>query len=659
MLAGLVAGCSPTPPEKPSPSAALSDTLDVAARLLAPKGLPGLREVRECAVNDELRPALGCPTVVPLRQAEELSPGRWRYTVAPHGRGRDLLVVQSVLGDRVGEWTVVARHVVRNAPATIDLSFEPGANGIHAGGFLLGPVARQKESHAFDVPAASVLQGGLALDPRVPADESAPVVFRIVAKTEGESKTLHEMVVTPGDRPPRWIDYAVPLEELSGETLTLQFTTSYARPESAAGQVAAPLWSRPIVMSPATRSGYNFIVVSLDTLRADHVGAYGASPEQTPVLDALAAAGVTFEAATTTYPSTAASHASLFTGVYPSAHQLFAPPRALSPKLPTLTQLLARAGYRTAAVTENGMIVARAGFLRGFDSYTEFKEAVATDTSGQIDKVLDVGTAWLAEHARERFFLFLHTYEVHDPHTPPSEFDRFSPPEGTADDLAELNAAYRGEILYADGQIQRLLDALEQLGLAESTVLIVTSDHGEAFGEHGIRGHGWALTQELMHIPMIMRAPGLLEGGRRVRQPVSLVDLAPTVLDIAGVEPPQGMQGRSLVGLLSEEEGTPGIPVYSELMLQPGRLVLAVRDGSWKWIFRSEDSDPEVFDLNEGEGTKQTDVPAEILARGRELRDRFAAETRASRAALSSGEANEIELDGRTKQQLRALGYID
>lgn len=487
------------------------------------------------------------------------------------------------------------------ASAEIELSLPEMAGGAKARAFLLPRTTRWQRTRPVRVRSGMVLQGGLAVHPVVPSEMSAPIGFAIHARVgDQDSELLYQEVVSPKDGAPHWIDYALDLERFAGQEVSFDYVTAFdGAPE--AGALGVPLWSRAILLEPTDDPGWNFLVVSLDTLRADHLGAYGASGNASPVVDAFAGEGTLFEGATTTFPSTAASHMSMLTGLYPTVHRVRAPGVGLSRKIPTLAELLASAGYRTAAVTENGMIAAAAGFQRGFDSYVEFKDAMPAAPSGHVEQVVDTAVDWLEDHRSERFFLFLHTYQVHGPYNPPAEYDRFLEEESIDPAFRALHASYRGEVLYTDHELRRLFDALDALQLKESTVVVVTADHGEGFGEQGVFGHSHDLTQELMHVPLIVRAPGLTPRSSRVSGAVSLVDLAPTLLDLAGLSPPPGMQGRALTAHLSGDDGSADVPVYSEVPAK-GERVLAAREGDTKWLFRSDDVAPQVFDVS-GERT--------------------------------------------------------
>lgn len=578
------------------------------------------------------------------------------FRVGKRGIGRTLDVVKRVRSGS-DEWTTLPPVRIERAKRVVRMSLPNGADEMQVEAYLVARAKRRFRSHSFSPRSGARLQGGMALVPLVPSDALVSVEFRIVAHVGGNVEVLHRKVLEVGTDPPAWMDYDFELDRFVGQKLELEFDTRVNGPSGRELLPVAPVWSLPAILEPAPEPGWSFVVVSLDTLRADHVGAYGAPNGSTPVLDALAADGVTFERAMTTYPSTTGSHMSLFTGLYPSAHDVRAPPAMLSAEIPMLAELLAPAGYVTAAVTENAMIVAAAGFERGFDSYTEFRGAEAHKASGHVDRVMDVATSWLSDHRDERFFLFLHTYEVHSPYNPPSEFDRYpSPDDGRP--LPRARAQYRGGVAYTDHELGRLRAVLDELGLSRRTVLIVTSDHGEGFGEHGVFGHGHHLTEELLRVPLVVRAPGLAPTGHRVAQPVSWVDLAPTILELAGLEKPPAMHGRSLVALLSREDGIDPVPVYGEVGGGKAKQV-AARDGDLKWIFSPESPSPRAYDLEQGEGAGMEIETEEVLARGRVLRARFE-EMVGNRAEEESPVSRPgIEIDPELEGQLRALGYLE
>ena len=307
------------------------------------------------------------------------------------------------------------------------------------------------------------------------------------------------------------------------------------------------------------------ILISLDTLSADHMSAYGYDRPTSPFFDQLARRGALFENAFVQYPSTLVSHMSIFTGLYPQQHGVYPPSYRLSPAIETLPERLSRNGFRTAGHTEGGFVGRGYGFARGFDEFTDPRVRHTTDIERTFEKGLDFLRRLAAD---DRFFLFLHTYSIHDPYEPPepyaSLFDPGEVPElGPKLPIGALNsghltvdseaieyyrALYDGGIRYADEVLAGLFGELESLGLLGETTIVITSDHGEEFLEHGRVGHT-QIYPETLRVPLLVLHPDL-EAGLRVREVVQSIDIAPTVLELAGVAPLKAAAGNSLVPLL-------------------------------------------------------------------------------------------------------------
>ncbi len=324
------------------------------------------------------------------------------------------------------------------------------------------------------------------------------------------------------------------------------------------------------------------ILISLDALRPDHLGTYGYRRPTSPFLDSLAGRGAVFERAVAQYPSTLASHLSIFTGLYPQEHGVFRPETVLAEAIETVPERLRAAGLRTAGHTEGGFMSGGYGFARGFESFTDTRYQADTD----VERTFRRGVEFLEGLAEgERFFLFLHTYSIHDPYTPPPDYAGMfwsgePPPGAFASNGQNLRAANRGElavtpeivdwlvagydgsIRYVDDVLAQFWQRVEQLGLADETTLIVTSDHGEAFYEHGKLAHTQVYPEDLA-IPLIVVHPGL-ERGVRVPALVEAIDLAPTLCELAGVEAPAEISGRSLMPYLADASARLADEAYGE-----------------------------------------------------------------------------------------------
>jgi len=446
----------------------------------------------------------------------------------------------------------------------------------------------------------------------------------------------------------RWTDHDVDLSMYAGRTVRLRF-------DAEGGDFNAyPVWGDPtIVAKHVGPQPLNVLLISLDTLRADRLGCYGYARRTSPAIDyRLAEQGTLFERAYAQYPQTVGSHMTLFTGRYPCAHGLPGPrdaPRALAGDVHTLAELLRAAGYRTGAVTEDGFMTATLGFARGFASFTEFTHVSSEGMpTGMVAETFEDGAHWVARESDRPWFLFLHTYQVHAPYEPPAKhlvrvFTEVGPP-GPSD-------LYDGEISYTDETLADLLTFLNGAALAEKTLVVLISDHGEHFGEHGLWGHANSLYDKLLHVPLILRAPGV-PAGRRVRDVVGLIDVLPTVLDILGLPAYAPAQGLSLVPLW-QGHALPARTIYAEEH-QWFFLVAAVTP-PYTWLFSSDGATAQAFDLLH-DPNEDHDVAPTLARDGHHLLDDF-------HTVCASGAAHDVQraaapLDRAVRDKLRALGYV-
>jgi arylsulfatase A-like enzyme len=432
------------------------------------------------------------------------------------------------------------------------------------------------------------------------------------------------------------------------------------------------------------------VLVSIDTLRADRLGVYGHDRPTSPRIDRLAAEGVVFERAYAHAPKTAPSHMSLMTGVHPDVHGVvnFAGEvdARLSPRIPTLAEILRSAGYRTAAVTGGGNVHRDLGFGRGFGSY-EHSDGDAAAIFARAIEQLEALAAPTHAGARTPFFLFVHTFQVHDPYLPPpAQRALFADPAyagrivGDAGrlralagddwrarhrafwagvdarspaDLRHLFDLYDACIRFTDDELGRLLDRIDALGLAGETLVVVLSDHGEEFLEHGRFGHD-ALFEELLRVPLVVRVPdaerrGLRRG--RVGEVVRLVDVLPTVLDLVGLPAPDHLEGRTLVPLLRGGEEAPRF-VFAQNR-ETGSDALAA--GGWKLV--AERWRDLLFDLARDPAERSP------LAGGDDVRESLRAtldrlRERALRWHALAPPDRTGPLDADTRRRLEALGYL-
>jgi arylsulfatase A-like enzyme len=371
--------------------------------------------------------------------------------------------------------------------------------------------------------------------------------------------------------------------------LTLALLAVLAAAAAACGGAEPEPPPQPLPVPGPTRG---YLLLSIDTLRADHLGVYGYSRDTSPFLDRLAERGTVFEHAFVQLPGTLPSHMSIFTGLYPAEHGVYPPSAVLSEDIETLPEAFRRSGFRTAGFTEGGYVSGRYGFSRGFESFDDDVEGRNTDVEITLDRGLEFLRSLGPE---ERFFLFLHTYVVHDPYKPPaayaSLFHDGPPPPGafepTGPALTEVNrgtrtvtpevvrwlaALYDAEIRYLDDVLEGFFADLDALGLTDETTVIITSDHGEEFFDHGKLVHE-QIYPENLHVPLMILHPAR-PGPARVRSVTQSIDLAPTLLELAGIEPAGRISGHSLAPYLENPALELGNQAYAEAFGKPHRTLL-------------------------------------------------------------------------------------
>jgi choline-sulfatase len=415
---------------------------------------------------------------------------------------------------------------------------------------------------------------------------------------------------------------------------------------SACSQPAAP---------PPPAALKNVLIVTIDTLRADRVGIYGAKNVATPNMDALAREGAWAPQADAHVPLTRPSHVSLFTGRYPAEHGIrdnVAPP--LRADVPLLSERFQHDGFATAAFIGSVVLERQSGLARGFDQYFDRLPPGADRRGG--DEVVAEAVDWMK--GKPKFFAWVHLYDPHAPYVPPGRY---------AAEYADR--PYDGTVAWCDELIGRLVEALRHQGALDNTLLVVTSDHGEALGDHGEDVHGYFVYEATLHVPLIIRGPGV-RAGTRLEGVARTVDLFPTIVELArlgGGAPVTS--GRSLAPALggfdsaaSADSLTAGghrtdEPSFSESLmplLQYGWSDLrAVRDGRWKYILAPK---PELYDLDRDPGELHNLVDAEP-ARARALRGGIEARLKLEQATAHT-ESAAAGIPPEMLERLGALGYI-
>lgn len=399
---------------------------------------------------------------------------------------------------------------------------------------------------------------------------------------------------------------------------------------------------------PQPKAVDSLLLITVDTLRADHVSAYGPSPVPTPALDEIARRGLRVADCWTSIPLTTPAHASLLTGLYPPAHGMRNNARFRLPEdVTTLAEILRSGGRRTGAVIGSFTTSNQFGLGQGFES---FDDDLGYDPLGWPlvqrtgDQVTDRAIDWLKRHAGQPFFLWVHLYDPHAPYEPPSEWARLFPDD-----------PYSGEVAFADQQIARLLTALDEVGARERTILAAVGDHGEGLGMHGEPEHGILLYEEALAVPFVMAAPGKIPPGTVVKGPASVVDFLPTVTQLLGLPTPKEVQGIDLLG-----PQPPGRTLFAETLYPHEEFgwsaLYALRDDDKKYI---EGPVPELYDLA-ADGAERRNLLPGAAAEGKVLAHKLHTLAqrlvRPDRLAAAAGLGRDG--DPETVARLESLGYV-
>ncbi len=483
-------------------------------------------------------------------------------------------------------------------------------------------------------------------------------------------RVLFEAILVPKDRQrstayrreldtPGWVDVEVDLgaQDLKGVTLVLRKTLMEGDRE----RFMTAEWGEPMLVSGVRTSAPSVVVVSIDTLRADHVGVYGDEDARTPTLDALAKGGVWYANAYSASMWTVPSHRSLLSGRFPAPSD--AAPESTDGSPYWLAEIFRNGGYLTAGFTGGGYVSDRWGFATGFDSYYMYRQPKETTqhcTPERLDghQVFERARRWLRERAAQPFFLFVHTYDAHDrcPVWPKGvgPYDQW--PDPGPEGRRRVTRFYADMIAEVDELVGSLVRELETIGVAEQTIMVVTSDHGEGLWEHGSYGHGCVFKpyESVVRVPLIVRPIGKLPQPGRIDQPVAAVDVAPTLLALTNLPRPASMDGYVLPGL-GLDGRPPSAPVYVScddklaVRVGPYKLISDGKTVTREALYNLEDDPGELKDVLSSAGP----VAAQLRAYAREYRSRAAA-----RVTPSSG-GRPQDLDEPTRERLRALGYIE
>jgi arylsulfatase A-like enzyme len=428
---------------------------------------------------------------------------------------------------------------------------------------------------------------------------------------------------------------------------------------------------------PALPGAPNILLISIDSLRADHLHSYGYARNTSPNLDVLAAEGAAFETVISPTSWTLPAHMTLMTSLAPEEHGVITNRLRLASGVDTLPLRLQRAGYATAGFVSATYLDGLYGFSRGFDEYDDYTllrvAGKNSRTAITSDRVAQRAIEWLGRNATASssrpFFLFLHFFDVHYDYNPPPPFAQMFDAQyagratGDVDsvhqgmpssDLNHVIALYDGEIAWVDSNIGRILKSLRSLGVDNNTIVVITADHGEEFLEHGQAAHYKTLYDEVLRVPLVIRYPGHVIPGRQLEGQVRLMDVAPTILALAGLpvlHPHTGAEARSLACLLTSPSprAAPVLTAFGDLRGE----VASVRTGDAKLIRDLRTQREEFYNLDADPGERKN-----LDAVKQRERDQLRLMLNHWRSSAAATAKEEADLDDEEKASLKSLGYM-
>ncbi len=573
----------------------------------------------------------------------ELRPGRESYPIElPLVQGENTVAMQFRYAGDPNRTSTDRRRL---AAAFYRFDIPPEGDAPVAG--RAAPFSRTDEGLHLPADGGVVLYANVDVDARLEITTSAPGVN--VSVRSAERVLIHE-TLGGTEAWERQVEADGPIE------ITL---------EADSDVFVQPALYRPPV-TPAEREDRavdaNIVLVFLDGANALRM-----SSSTTPVLDALADEAIVFDNAVSQAVYTIASIGSVLTSQYPERHQSVTFADKLRDDVVTFPAVLSRNGYRTAGFSGNAVASKTFGLDQGYEEFFQVWER--DDYTGHGDSVLGAFREWLGVIEEDRFFAYVHFREPHFPYNPPAPFDtRFGTSDIFTDGMADwpvveamnaeaaagtppsdevlerVRALYEGNLAYVDDLVGQLIRCLEDRGLAENTVLIVTADHGEALFEHGYIGHNTQLYEESIRVPLFMKLPG--QPPRQVNELVELIDLAPTILELAGIPAPETMQGRSLLDTQEQRVA------FSRTVWKRARY--SARNDRYKLIWDSRTGDSELYDLDLDPGESRS-VHAERAFVSGYLEQRLFFWLRDQQALRGDTDAAQISEDER--RRLEALGY--
>jgi arylsulfatase A-like enzyme len=468
----------------------------------------------------------------------------------------------------------------------------------------------------------------------------------------------------------------------------------------------APMVDAP----PPTTDKPNILLITIDTLRADHLGCYGNASIHTPTIDSLAAGGIKFQRATSQVPLTLPSHTSILTSTYPPIHGVRDNARySFGNSIPTLAEVLKESGYLTSAFISAFVLDSRFGLDEGFDVYDDniqnqayfyfFSASPPFALAGGLkllglsppykperkaDQTTGAVIEWIEKNRESRFFMWVHYFDPHGPLNPPAPYDTLYLSPGTdphrfRDDIEDLisllgkvdsrelsdeeiegiKSLYKGEVTFTDHHIGNLMKSIRELGIGDRTLVVLTSDHGQSLSEHHYIGHSMELYQEIMHIPLIINYPGQLQQGLVVEELVQSIDIMPTILSSLEIEVPVSCSGSNLLRLVEpsarNRDDSNQWAYIETLFPKPARnKLVGLSSEDYKYIRALEGEREELYHVKT-DPKEMDNLASADTQRSEQMRNHILSLLEEWQNESTS---IEIPLDHQTTEAMKALGYI-
>jgi arylsulfatase A-like enzyme len=552
---------------------------------------------------------------------------------------------------------------------------------------LMAPPQSRFEFKVY-VPDNCFLEFGAGIFRYKENPRSKGVKFKVLVDTNGNRKTIFEREITskPEKLRDQIIHEKIDLSEYANKKLNLTFLTENLekKEQISPDKLALAFWENPLIYHPEP-DNLKVILVSLDTLRADHLSSYGYHRNTSPNIDELARDGVLVENTYAQCPWTLPSHMSMLFSLNSASHQVYYNDQKVDSSLPSLASFLQKAGFITYAFTGGGYVSSIYGFSKGFDWYDDpIRGQNTSNNQNEAENLFAYTSDWLKKNKDKSFFLFLHTFQIHGPYDSPSPWNEmylkknaswekiglrvfldrngedysFSPEE--KDNIISL---YDGEISYTDATlIKPLVNQLKELNIYNNTLLIITSDHGEEFQEHGGWLHGRTLYNELLRVPLLIKFPNSEYKGTRISPISRVIDILPTILDIAEIKYEKDLfDGKSLLDLITKKEKEDRVFIsdlaHKNLPLPCPAIIATNRDHLKFIITKSPEGikDVETYDL-----LRDPNENYNIITKANQIRKgviSFLNNYYQGKMQIKRSNAR-IRMNKELEEKLKALGYL-